>query len=258
MATNEEKHMDRRDFLSTITALPLLNCEPWFPSDGVQELILPHDLAYGLERHCSLPLEQRLVRADEAAKIADEINIKYSAVFLSATDMYSDDWKLDYSGWSWFHTQKRWKQMWMVEQIANAGEFNIVKKDEYFVLQTTRCKLAPFRTSERRLIVDYDNEWSWHELGGGWPTFIRGNELIFQKQDWFILAIDVFGIASQIDYFDDDVLKSEIAIQLADRLRANDIDPDPWLGIGYGWVEIADWLARGETLFVPFPNQPMI
>jgi len=145
--------MDRRDFLSTITALPLLNFEPWFPSDGVQELILPHDLAYGLNRHCSLPLEQRLVRSDAARKIADEINLKYSAVFLVATDMYADDWKVDYSGWSWFHTGKRWKQMWMVEQIANAGEFNIIKKDEHFVLQTTRCKVPSFRTSERRLVV---------------------------------------------------------------------------------------------------------
>jgi len=72
------------------------------------------------------------------------------------------------------------------------------------------------------------------------------------------LAIDVFGIASHIDYFDDDVLKSEIAIQLADRLRANDIDPDPWPGMGYGWREIAGWLGQGECLIVPFPKQPMI
>lgn len=250
--------MDRRDFLSTLTALPLLKFEPWFPADGVQELVLPHDLAHGLERHCSLPLEQRVVRSDEAAKIADEINIKTRAVFLTATDMYSDDWKLDYSGWSWFDTGKRWKQLSMVVQLANAGEFNIVKKDQYFVLQTNKCKLPLFRTSERRLVVDFDNEWTWHEFGGGWPSFIRGNELVMQRQDWFILAIDVLDLAYHIDYFDDDVLKSEITAQLADRLRANDIDSNPWPGLGNGWKEIADWLAKGECLFVPFPKQPMI
>lgn len=74
--------MDRREFLATVAALPLLNFEPWFLTDGVQELIPSKDLAYALERHCSLPLEQRVVRSDEAAKIADEINIKTGAVFL--------------------------------------------------------------------------------------------------------------------------------------------------------------------------------
>ena len=250
--------MDRRDFLSTITALPLLKFEPWFPTDGVQELILPHDLAYGLERHCSLPFEQRVVRSDEAAKIAEEINIKTGAVFLAATDMYSDEWKLDYSGWSWFHTGKRWKQLSMVEQIANAGEFNVIKKDQYFVLQTTRCKLPSFRTSERRLIVNYDDEWGWPVIGGGWPSFIRSNDLHVMRADWFMLAIDVFGVASKQEFFEDDVLLADITKQIAERLMKADIDPDPWPGLGYGWREIAAWLAEGETLIVPFPNQRMI
>jgi len=216
MKTNEEKHMDRRDFLSTITALPLLKFEPWFPTDGVQELILPHDLAYGLERHCSLPFEQRVVRSDEAAKIAEEINIKTGAVFLAATDMYSDEWKLDYSGWSWFHT------------------------------------------SERRLIVNYDDEWGWPVIGGGWPSFIRSNDLHVMRADWFMLAIDVFGVASKQEFFEDDVLLADITKQIAERLMKADIDPDPWPGLGYGWREIAAWLAEGETLIVPFPNQRMI
>lgn len=250
--------MDRRDFLAAAAALPLIQLQPWLPSDGVQELVLPNDLAYSLERHCSLPLEQRVVRSEEAARITGEINIKSEAVCIFATDMYSDDWKLDYAGWSWFYTGKRWKQLSMAEQIAKAGEFNIVEKDHYFVLQTIRCKLPSFHTSNRRLFVNYDDDMWWSSFGGGWPSFIRGEDLHFMRQDWFTLAIDVFGVASKQEFFEDDVLLGDVTKQLANRLRANDIDPDPWPGMGYGWKEIADWLAQGETLIVPFPNQPMI
>jgi len=158
--------MDRRNFLTAVTALPLIQNL----SDGTQELILPTDLANGLERHCSLPLEERHVYANEAAKIAKEITLEFGGVMVYASNRE----KYDYAVWSWLHTQKRWKQMWMVEQIANAGEFEIVKRDQYFVLRTTNCKLPLFRTSERPLVVDFDNEWTWHEMGGGWPSFIRG------------------------------------------------------------------------------------
>ena len=248
--------MDRREFLATFAALPLIQFEPWFPHDGVQELILPHDLAFALERHCSLPLKEQIVKADEAAKIADEINLKSGAVFLSATDMYADDWKLDYAGWSWFHTGKRWKQLAIAEQIAKAGEFTVVKRDHLFILQTTKCKLPAFRTSHRRLIVDYDDEWAASGiLGGGWPSIIRGNELHFMRADWFILAIDVFGLSNKPEFFEDDVLLGDITKQLANRLKQPDIDPDPWPGMGYGWREIAGWLSEGECLFVPFPKQ---
>jgi hypothetical protein len=250
--------MDRRDFLATVAALPLIQLPPWQPSDGLQELVLPNDLAHSLERNCSFPLEQRVVRADEAARIADEIDSKFQTVCVSATDMYSDDWKLDYTGWSWFYTGKRWKQLSIVKQIANAGEFNIAKKDQYFVLQTTRCRLPSFRTSERRLLVDFNDDMHWSSLGGGWPSFIQDNNLIFMRADWFILAIDVFGVASKREFFEDDVLQADITMQLANRLMQPDIDPDPWPGMGFGWEEIAAWLAKGDALFLPFPKQPMI
>jgi hypothetical protein len=250
--------MDRRGFLATFAALPLLEFEPWVPTYGVQELILPQDLATALERHCLLPLKEGVVRADEGLKIAESVSAKSGLVCEFATHMYSDEWKLDYVCWSWFHSEKRWKQIAIARQIASAGEFSVVKRDDLFVLQTTKCKLPAFRTSDRRLIVNYDDEWNWSGLGGGWPSFIRGNDLHFMRADWFHLAIDVFGSQDKPEFFDGDVLRGEITKQLANRLLQPDIDPDPWPGMGFGWQDIAHWLSQGDCLFVPFPKQPMI
>lgn len=70
----------------------------------------------------------------------------------------------------------------MAEQIAKAGEFTVTKRD-YLFGTANDYALPAFRTSERRLIVDYDDEWEWSGLGGGWPSFIRGNELHFMRAD---------------------------------------------------------------------------
>ena len=250
--------MDRRNFLTTVAVLPLIQFEPWLPHHPIQELILPHDLASALERHCSMPLEERVIRADEARKVVDAIDTKQNALLFFAMDMFSVDWKLDYVFWSWFHSEKRWKQIAIARQIASAGEFSVVKRDNLFVLQTTKCKLPAFRTSDRRLIVNYDDEWGWSGLGNGWPSFIRGKDLHFMKSDWFHLANNVFGSQDKPEFFDGDVLRGEITKQLADRLLQPDIAPDPWPGMGFGWRDIAHWLSQGDCLFVPFPKQPMI
>lgn len=250
--------MDRRRF-ATVAALPLIQLQPCHPTDGVQELILPNHLAYVLERHCSLPLEERFVRADEAAKIGEEINIKTGAVFRHRHGHVCRRLEAGLLRLvTGFYTGKRWKQLAIAEQIAKAGEFSVIKRDHLFVLRTSKCKLPSFRTSDRRLIVDYDHEWGWAGLGGGWPSFIHGNELHFMRADWFILAIDVFGLSNKPEFFEDDVLLADITKQLADRLMQQDIDPEPWPGMGFGWQEIAGWLSEGECLFVPFPKQPMI
>lgn len=245
--------MDRREFLTTIAALPLIQLPPWLPTDGVQELVLPNDLAYALERHCLLPLEERIVKADEAAKIAAEMDVKDDAVFRFATDRD----KFDYVIFSWLNTGKRNKQFVIAQQIATAGEFSIIKRDGLFVMQTTKCKVPAFRTPERQMVVDYEDEWWWPQLGGGWPSFVQDNELHLHQRDFFILMNEVFDPWLMIDYFEDDILKGEIARMLADRLKQPDIDSNPWPGMT-GWKPIADWLDQGECLFVAFPKQPMI
>ena len=190
--------MYRREFIATVMTLPLVRLEPLLPSDGVQELVLPNDLALGLERHCGLPLGERVVRANEAARIASKIDPKSNAVFTHATDR--DDY--DYVMWSWFYTGKRWKQLAIVLQIAQAGEFTITKRDGLFVLQTTKCKVPSFKTSERKLIVDFDNDdWWWDGLGEGWPASLRKNELRLSVCDWIILRTDVFDPEAMMPYF---------------------------------------------------------
>ena len=246
--------MLRRDFIATVMTLPLLKLEPLLPSDGVQELVLPDDLALGLERHCGLPLEERVVRANEAAQIASKIDANSNAVFTHATDREEYDYVL----WSWFYTGKRWKQLAIVLQIAKAGEFTIAKRDGLFVLQTTKCKVPAFKTSERKLIVDFDEDkWSWEQLGDGWPAILRKTELRLNQCDWVILRTDVFDPESMTPYFDGDVLNSEATRKLSERLLKPDINPEPWPGMGFNWSHIANWLAQGECLFVPFPKQPM-
>ena len=247
--------MLRREFIATVAALPLLRLEPLLPTDGVQELVLPNDLALGLEQHCRLPLEERVVRGNEAARIAATIDYKSNAVFIYATDR--DEY--DYVLWSWFYTGKRWKQLAIVLQIANTGEFTITKRDGLFVLQTTKCKVPAFRTSERKLIVDFgDDKWWWDGLGEGWPASIRKNELRLAVCDWIIIRTEVFDPEAMMPYFDGDVLNREATRKLSERLLNPDINPEPWPGIGYGWKHIAHWFAQGECLFVPFSKQPMI
>jgi hypothetical protein len=247
--------MDRREFIAGIAAMPLVQIEPLLPIGSTQELVLPDDLAPALAYHCGLPLEERVVRADEAAKIAAEIESKSEAIFTYATDRD----KFDYVIFSWINTGKRFKQRDIALQVAKAGEFTITKRNGLFVLQTDKCKLPTFRTSGRKLIVDYDDDdWWWPKLGGGLPACIWQNELHLHPRDWWILMTEVFGFGVNVDYFDDDILKGEVARLVADHLTEPDIESDPWPGLGYGWHEIADWLRQGECLFVAFPNQPMI
>jgi hypothetical protein len=107
------------------------------------------------------------------------------------------------------------------------------------------------QTSERRLIVDYDDDdWDWFELGGGVPPILRQNELQLHKRDWFLLLNEVFGPWTVDDLFDGDVLDGEVARRLANRLLQSNIDAD--------WTNVALWLRQGDCLFVAFPNQPMI
>ena len=246
--------MLRREFIATVMALPLLKLEPLLPTDGVQELVLPNDLALALEQHCGLPLEERVVRLNEAVRIASKIDPKSNAVFIHATDR--DDY--DYVLWSWFYTGKRWKQLAIVLQIAQAGEFTITKREGLFVLQTDRCRVPEFKTSERKLIVDFnDDDWWWDGLGEGWPASLRKNELRLSVCDWIIIRTDVFDPEDLTPSFDGDILNSEATSKLSERLLKPDIDPEPWPGMGYGWKHIANWFAQGECLFVPFSKQPM-